>query len=248
MHSNKKKNIAIVVATILVLSFALVVTVINVKHQIRRAQMSDKELFTDIYDKDEWGGWNGVGPGSTKEDGAAPFLEYLQNFVDSHEDITSIVDMGCGYGELLKDFRFPKNASYLGVDIVDEIIAFDQKLYTRDNVNFESVNSIQDLSRYKGDLLILKDVMEIWSINQIIYAKEHIIPNFKYVIIVNNFRTSWTTSINRDVRTGESRPLDLTVAPFFLNPTSSTDYFIPPHRIKRIYLFINKKMKEESKK
>lgn len=209
--------------------------------KVRRLMMNDKELFSDIYNTQEWKGWNGVGPGSTIEDGAQPFLDFLQDFIDSHEDIKSIVDMGCGYGELLKGIRLRQDVKYLGLDIVDSVIEFNKKKYIRDNFTFDTVDSVEDLGNYKGDLLILKDVIQHWSIEQILFFKEHIIPNFKYAIVVNNIKTSWKTTLNGEIRTGNSRPLDLTASPFFMKPAYVKDYKLPPSRVKRIHVFVNQK-------
>ena len=162
----------------------------------KRAKMSDKAIFTDIYNTREWGGWNGVGPGSTEKDGAQPFIDYLQNFLDSHPDIVTVIDMECGYGELLKNIKWPKQVKYLGLDIVDSVVDYNQKYYVKENIKFSKVNRVQDLSKYTGDLLILKDVIQHWTTQQILYAKDNIISNFKYAIIVNNIHTKYPTVVN----------------------------------------------------
>ena len=234
------KNKFLAVAVILTVIFTLCTYAIQNIKSIKRLIMTDKQVFTELYNTGEWGGWKGVGPGSTKEDGAIPFLNYLQKFIDSHDDINVIVDMGCGYGELLKDIKLSESTKYLGLDIVDSVIAYNKEHYTRRNFSFNTVNKVEDLANYKGDLLILKDVIQHWNIKQIIFAKQHIIPNFKYAIIVNNVRTAWKNITNSNITTGDSRTLDLQGAPFFMNPEHVEDYLLPPYRIKRIYLFVNK--------
>ncbi len=121
----------------------------------REKNCSDKQVFTNIYKKNIWNG--GSGPGS-KVENAGPFLNYLQNFIDTQE-ISTIVDIGCGDWELMKTIRIPDNIKYLGLDIVNHIIATNQKKYTRNNVKFETVDDIKNLAAYKGDLLIIKDVL-----------------------------------------------------------------------------------------
>lgn len=240
MKENIKDRLSAAIV-FLVLIFALYTVIIQMMQKIKRMNMTDKQIFTDIYKEGTWGGWNGVGPGSTTEDGANPFLHYLQDFLDSHADINSIVDIGCGYGELLKEIRFPKGATYLGLDLVESVINYNKKHYVRDSFSFKTVDSVKDLAIYKGDLLILKDVIQHWSIEKILFAKKHIIPNFKYAIVVNNIYTAYATKINSDIQTGDSRPLDLTAAPFFMKPAHVEDYTLPPYRIKRIHLFVNEK-------
>lgn len=233
------KNDLLAYAVIFAVVFAAVITFYLNIFKIKIVNASDKELFTQIYSTQEWGGWRGVGPGSTEEDGAKPFLSFLQDFLDSHQDINSVVDMGCGYGELLKNIRLYKHTKYLGLDIVDGVIKFNKENYERDNFSYNSVDAIEDLVDYKGDLLILKDVMQYWSTEQILFAKELIIPNFKYVIAVNTIETTWNKKVNEEIETGNSRPLDLAVAPFYMTPLYVEDYRLPPFRVKRIYLFVN---------
>lgn len=240
MKKDSKNNL-LAFSTIATIAFATFIVVTTAIKDIRRSRMTDKQIFTEIYDTQGWGGWNGVGPGSTEEDGARPFLDYLQSFIDLHDDIKTVVDMGCGYGELLKNIKFPKDTKYLGLDIVESVIKFNKEHYVRDNFSFDTVEKLEDLATYHGDLLMLKDVIQHWTIDQILFAKKHIIPNFKYAIIVNNIYTVYPTVQNSAIRTGDSRPLDLKKAPFFMNPEHVEDYKLPPYRIKRIHLFVNKK-------
>ncbi|MBR1734939.1 MAG: methyltransferase domain-containing protein [Alphaproteobacteria bacterium] len=222
------------------LIFAIGATVIPIIESKRVMEMSDKERFSEIYRSQSWGGWKGVGPGSTIKDGAEPFLNFLQTFLNTHNDISSIVDIGCGYGELLKNITWPKNSRYLGLDIVDSVIKYNKEHYIKDNIEFATVDNVKSLAQFNGDLLIIKDVIQHWSIQKVLFARDHIIPHFKYAIIVNNIRTSFSTVKNSDILTGSSRPLDLEIAPFFMKPALVKDYYLPPYRVKRIYLFVNK--------
>ncbi len=147
--------------------------------------------------------------------------------------------MGCGYSELLKNIKWPEQSKYLGIDIIDSIIDYNNNHYIRKNIKFSKINELQDLSKYKGDLLILKYVMQHWTIQQILYAKDNIISNFKYAIIVNNIYTTYPTVVNSEISTGDSRPLDLKGKPFFMKPKEIKDYSLPPYRVKRIHLFEN---------
>lgn len=236
-YNARRKRQLFAIGTFLTLIYVMYVVTEPFITKFRRSGMSDKEIFTDIYITREWGGWNGVGPGSTEKDGAQPFIDYLQNFLNSHPEITTVIDMGCGYGELLKNIKWPEQAKYLGLDIVDRVIDFNQKHYVKKNIKFSKINKLQDLSKYKGDLLILKDVIQHWTTEQILYARDNIISNFKYAIIVNNIYTKYPTVVNSEISTGNSRPIDLKAKPFFMNPKEIRDYALPPYRMKRIHLF-----------
>lgn len=195
---------------------------------------SDKQVFTEIYDKNLWG-WKGSGIGAMKQY-SMPFIEYLQNFINSN-NITSIVDIGCGDWEMMKYVNIPSNINYIGVDIVDKIIENNKKHYAKENISFEKIDNIKELSKYNGDLLIIKDVMQHWDTITIWYSIGHIISNFKYALIVNNIVSQGAPSINSEINAGNSRPLDLEVSPFFMKLRKIKDYTLP-NRVKRIYLYV----------
>ena len=209
--------------------FTLTVLII---FEIKKASITDKEIFTDIHLSNVWGGGSGLG---SKVENARPFLAYLQKFINSTE-IKSIVDIGCGDWELMREIKIPEHIQYLGLDIVDHIIAQNQSKYTRHNVKFKSVDSLEELSSYTGDLLILKDVMQHWSKEKIFYAIDKIIPNFKYAILVNDIELEKVDGL--DSRTGYNRILDLESAPFSMKLRLIMDYDVPPTDKKRIYLYV----------
>jgi len=200
---------------------------------------TDKQVFTEIYEKKSWGEWSG--PEVPKdEQGRHPFIDYLQDFILT-TGISTIVDMGCGYGELLKDLILPEHVTYLGLDIVDSVIAYNKLHYERFNVTYDTVNNVKSLSKYKGDLLILKDVIQYWSIDKIMYAKDHILPNFKYAIIVNDIYFPSLGPVNSEIKTGDSRPLNLEISPFYMKLKVIKDYKATPPSVKRVYLYENDK-------
>ncbi len=198
---------------------------------------TDKEVFTKIYEKKSWGEWSGPEV-SKDEQGHHPFIDYLQDFISTH-NISDIIDMGCGYGELLKDLVLPEHTTYLGLDIVDSVIAYNKLHYERSSVTYDTVSDVKDLSKYKGDLLILKDVIQYWSIDKIMYAKDHILPNFKYAIIVNDIYLPSFGPVNSEIKTGDSRPLNLEISPFYMKLKVIKDYNGSPTGIKRVYLYEN---------
>lgn len=191
-----------------------------------------KHVFTEIFETDAWNGGYGNRPESN-----AQYLKFLQYFINT-TPINSIVDIGCADWNLMKHINIPKNINYLGIDVVDKIIENNNKEYKSKNIKFEANNSVEDLTKYKGDLLIIKDVLHMWSNYDILFAIEKIIPNFKYAIIVNNIWLNGAPPMNSEIITGNSRPIDLEVAPFSMKLRVLFDYYVPPFRKKRVYLYI----------
>jgi len=137
--------------------------------------MTHKEIFTEIYEKDMWGG--GSGGGSTPENTVAYRL-ILQGFLYKYK-IKTVVDFGCG------DWAFSQlidwtGINYTGVDCVESVIRKNIEKFRGDNINFSY------MTPGFGDLLIVKDVLQHWEndddITQFLSA---MMLRFKYILITN---------------------------------------------------------------
>jgi hypothetical protein len=216
------------------------------KKQIIFAQKTDKGRFTKIYELGYWTvNYNGITSGPSGagaiRDGAVSFLEFLQNFVDSM-NIKTIVDMGCGDFQLLKHLILPDHIRYLGLDIVDDIILHNTEKYAKANMKFEIINEFEELEKYSGDLLIIKDVLQIWNVEQIQYFIKKILPKYKYAIIVNNsLPLAGQKEQNADIVSGDSRPVNLGAPPFNVKLEVIKEYSGYGRR-KRICLYTNPKL------
>ena len=213
-----------------------------------------KERFTKIYELDYWvqdatGSftWKAFfnkktgpsGVGGLKEN-SLPYLEFLQNFIDTHQ-VRSIIDLGCGDFLLMKHLKIPSNMRYRGIDLVDALIADNEKKYSKENIKFESIDSLEDFEKqsekYAADLLIIKDTMQLWALPQIQNFIKNTLPKYKYVIIVNNFfPLIGQQPQNADSTVAESRPINLETAPFFMKINVALDY-VGGCRHKRVYLY-----------
>jgi 2-polyprenyl-3-methyl-5-hydroxy-6-metoxy-1,4-benzoquinol methylase len=169
-----------------------------------------KEIFEQIYLENKWKDKNGTasGPGSSIECSKS-YLEFLQNFV-SFNSIKSILDLGCGDFNLMKHFDF-NNIEYLGVDLVSSAINSNIKNYSSLNIRFEE----NDITSYKSknvyDLVIIKDVLQHLSNDNIIKFINNI-DYSKKIIIVNDF-----TDVNIDSVNGGYRPINVNIDPFNFN-------------------------------
>ena len=79
--------------------------------------MDARDVFTNIYETDEWKG--GSGEGSTVA-ATAPYRRILEHVLAS-PDVRSVTDVGCG------DWQFSglvnwQGKPYVGVDVVPELI------------------------------------------------------------------------------------------------------------------------------
>lgn len=159
-----------------------------------------KEIFTEIYDKNVWGGSGG---GSSPEN-TVEYRKLLQKFLKD-KNIKSVVDYGCG------DWSFShlidwSGIAYVGVDCVRSVIEANRIKHKGNNITFyDSVH----VPPFVADLLILKDVLQHWSNNDIINFFGSIFRNpsliqtpFKYILITNTIGTS-----ENDITPGDCRGL-----------------------------------------
>lgn len=167
------------------------------------------EIFTEIYDKNIWGGSGG---GSTPEN-TVEYRALLQKFL-RERNIKSVVDYGCG------DWGFSNTidwsgVSYLGLDCVESVVKSNLEKYKADNVNFWQMAYLPPLI---ADLLILKDVLQHWSNEDIdnffdrIYLNPNLVTNhpFKYILITN---TQSQTHDNENIERGQTRGLSAKFEP-----------------------------------
>ena len=110
----------------------------------RNSNRPVQEIFREIYLTNKWGGAKGElcsGGGST-HDHAREYSAAVLEFVRAR-GIRSIVDLGCG------DFAVGKQLvgeglTYIGIDIVAEVIHRNNALYASASVRFECRNAIED--------------------------------------------------------------------------------------------------------
>lgn len=203
----------------------------NYIRDIFHQDLSEKEAFTLVYEDKVWGDGSGIG---SQPKNAIPYLDIQQQLLFD-DKIQSIVDLGCGDWQLMKELTIPNNKSYIGYDLVETIIQENRRKFERKNIHFVQIDSLADLKNVTADLLILKDVMHHWPNQHIQYAIDSIIPNYKYALIINDYKP---IAKNEDIEFGQFRPLDLSKSPFRLNNNYRVILDYPSHGIvKRIYFY-----------
>lgn len=157
-----------------------------------------KEIFTEIYDKNVWGGSGG---GSSPEN-TVEYRKLLQKFLKD-KNIKSVIDFGCG------DWSFShmidwSGIDYLGYDCVESVINNNHIQHRSDNIHFTSnVTMLNEISENGGELIIVKDVLQHWS-NESIILFLHQFRTFQYILITNS---SNQNDDNEDIQIGHSRGL-----------------------------------------
>jgi SAM-dependent methyltransferase len=135
----------------------------------RNRARSAEDVFTEIYQKNFWGGRNGEfysGIGSRYEQ-ADLYANAIIAFITKNE-ISSVVDLGCGDFEIGRRIAGACNR-YVGVDIVREVVENNNRLFASDRIWFVKADiSNDDLP--DGDLCLARQVFQHLSNQQIARA------------------------------------------------------------------------------
>jgi SAM-dependent methyltransferase len=190
----------------------------------REARMSCQELFTRVYLEGEWGGGSGEfysGPGSSPE-ASKPYTDAVRAFI-AKQGIRSVIDVGCG------DFRVGRviassGARYIGVDIVEPLIAHNQREYGGDSVKFVVGNVIED-DLPDADLCLLREVLQHLSNEEILQSLARL-RKYRNVIVTDhqpqpesNFVANRDKPHGRDIRLYAQSFIALDQSPFNVQDT-----------------------------
>ena len=181
-------------------------------YRLRHRLRTTRDIFTEVYRRRIWNSTESVsGTGSTLEQ-TETLREMLPQLLEEL-NVHTMLDAPCG------DFHWMKEAhlnleQYIGVDIVEEIIAENNRSYKRPGREFFVRNIIED-SLPTVDLIFSRDVL--------IHLRDHEIfralANFKRSGSKYLLTTTFPGRINEDLEfTGMFRPLDLQAAPFNFPP------------------------------
>jgi hypothetical protein len=187
-----------------------------------------EEVFTNIYETKYWGDSEFYsGPGSEVfylKDNYVPFLK--QFILDN--SIKSIVDLGCGNfkcGPLVYD---DLDISYTGYDTYKKMIEHNSNKYSLSKYTFAHLDFYNNKEQIiSGDLCILKDVLQHWSLDTIYIFLDYLVESkkFKYILLCN---CSGQSVDNTNIQTGDFRFL-------------SSDYLpLKKYNPKKVYNFNGK--------
>jgi len=171
-----------------------------------------EKIFTDLYKNNGWGDnknseYNGSsGGGSDIEYNKNNYIPFLKKFILDN-NITNIVDLGCGdfkCGKLIYD---DLNIKYTGYDAYKQIIDYNSNnnlLSKYSFIHLDFCNNKENI--INGELCILKDVIQHWDLDNIYKFLDYLIEykKFKYILICN---CCYQTEDNTNIQISDFRPL-----------------------------------------
>lgn len=155
------------------------------------------EYFSQLYAAGGWGGECGSGGGSLPQN-TLEYREFLSKFIKDN-NIKRVYDFGCG------DWCFSRlidwsDVKYTGVEVVKSLVDANNEKYKTDNIKFLYMKDAEKFYRNKGDLLILKDILQHWSNDEITEFLDNVISNFDFILITNSCmqQEDWEDTDNRN--------------------------------------------------
>ena len=176
------------------------------------------DIFTTIYERNLWGNnhhpeYHGSsGEGSDIDYNKTTYVPFLKNLI-LHNNLKTIVDLGCGdfrCGELIYQ---DLDVLYTGYDAYKKVIEHHLARYPLPKYFFVHLDFCHHKERIiNGDICILKDVIQHWSLENIYSFLDYLVENkkFKYILICN---CGYQTQDNTTIENGDFRPLSCDYLP-----------------------------------
>jgi hypothetical protein len=194
---------------------------------------SNREIFTNVYQNKLWGAASPEnespfysGPGSSDPQIVDPYVETVKRFFGSLPTKQNAVDLGCG--DFRVGFRIVDSFdSYTACDVVPELVHFNQQYWRHLPVEFLVLDLVED-EIPTGDVLILRQVLQHLSNDDISKFTQSIPRGFSYLLLTehlpseNDFLANRDKVSGTDIRLGSGSGVVLTQPPFNMSFKSET--------------------------
>jgi hypothetical protein len=176
---------------------------------------SAEEIFTDIFRRRGWPARESVSGGGSDLAETGQIVAALPVLCAEYQ-VHSLLDIPCGDFNWMRTVNL-RGISYLGADIVRELIAQNQQ-YTTAGIAFRQLDLLVD-PLPKVDLILCRDCLVHLSFDDIFLALHNIAASGSELVLATTF-----TARSRNVAmvTGQWQPLNLEQAPFSLPPPIKT--------------------------
>jgi SAM-dependent methyltransferase len=209
-----------------------------------------REIFTEIYRHNKWGGEQGDFHSGSGSDSrlTRSYCDAIRQFIQTHS-IQSVIDLGCG------DFRVGANlqvsgVQYLGVDIVEDLIRRNNLEFASASTRFTCLDIIDD-DLPEADLCLVRQVLQHLSNDQISKILNKF-SKYRYVLITEHYPANNVSVIpnidkphGADTRIYDNSAVYLDMPPFNLRHLSlfleveEITWLVREGETIRTYLLIN---------
>lgn len=169
---------------------------------------STEEVFAYIHESNKWGDMESrSGKGSNLEKTERIRNELPQLLTDLQ--VRSLLDIPCGDYFWMKEVTLPLD-TYIGADIVDELIEENTRQYADSGRSFQKLNLLED-ELPRVDAILCRDCLVHFCFADVARAIENIKASGATYLLATNFPQH---ERNVDKVTGKHHPLNLQQSPF----------------------------------
>jgi hypothetical protein len=177
---------------------------------LRTVLASHERIFTNIYRKNRFGGEVSVsGPGSDLVQ-TRTIIRELPTLLREFE-VSAILDIPCGDCLWIGNADL-RGVSYIGADVVKELVEQNGKRFAHKNMRFLRLNLVRDRLP-QTDLILCRDCLVHLCFRDIFRALTNVCRSGSPYLLTTTFVSR---KENYDISTGQWRPLNLETAPFCL--------------------------------
>lgn len=169
-----------------------------------------KDIFTDIYLNNNWKSSESKSGFGSELKSTKVLREELPLLFKKY-NIKSILDIPCGDFNWMKEVDLT-NISYIGADVIDEIIVDNKNKYP--DKNFLVLNLIED-NLPNVDLIFVRDCLGHLCEKDCLKAIQNIKKSGSKYLCTTSFPR---LEKNKDITNGSWRPINLLISPFKMNP------------------------------
>jgi SAM-dependent methyltransferase len=169
---------------------------------------SNKKVFSEIYLNGAWNDSESRSGRGSRMDRTVVLRAQLPGLIEQLQ-VKSILDAPCGDFNWMRDVQLNVD-KYIGADIVEELILKNQNIYAGRNREFIVMDILKDRIP-RSDLILCRDCLVHFSF----HAIERALQNFRESGSVFLLATTFPElRANRDICTGDWRPINLQLPPF----------------------------------
>jgi SAM-dependent methyltransferase len=206
-----------------------------------------RQVFQDAYKYNLWGKdrksefYSGVGSrGSASDQYAEKMASLIGRYAAAIGRSSVIIDLGCGDFQVANALlsRLP-DVTYVGCDIVPELIAHNDEIYATDGTSFRCIDIVND-PLPAGDICLIRQVFQHLSNKEIADVVKRLEP-YKLIYVTEGHPEQRTGPVNPDKvagadvrfdwKSGRGRGVERDQAPFNASVIEEFRTFAPPHEV-----------------
>jgi 2-polyprenyl-3-methyl-5-hydroxy-6-metoxy-1,4-benzoquinol methylase len=170
---------------------------------------SHKTIFEDIHKNGGWRNDESVSGSGSMLRNAKNIVELLPIIFQQY-NIRTVLDIPCGDFNWMKQVRLDE-VKYIGCDIVGKLVENNQRKHSDKQLSFFVADITEDVLP-RVDLILCRDCLVHFSNKDVLRALRNVIKSGSSFLLV----TTFPDHENRDIVTGNWRPLNLQSPPFNL--------------------------------